>query len=46
VIARARGEGKRGRESEGEKNRGFFTAEMKICFFKCPTARVENTSNN
>jgi len=45
-MATARGEGERGRESEGEKNRGFFTAEVKMCFFKCPTARVKNTTNN
>jgi hypothetical protein len=42
-----RGEGERGRDTDGERNRErVFPAEVKICFLKCPTASVENTANN
>jgi len=41
-----RGEGVRAPGPEGGRNSGFFTGEVKMCFFKDPTASVENTTNN
>jgi hypothetical protein len=54
VIARAPGEGEKGKGGEGvrvpgpegNRNSGFFTEEVKMCFFKGSTARVENITNN
>jgi hypothetical protein len=54
MIARAPGEGEKGKggegvrgaRAEGDRNSGFFTEEVKMCFFKGPTASVENTLTN
>jgi hypothetical protein len=40
------GEGVRAPGPEGDRNLGVFTEEVKRCFFKDPTASVENTANN
>jgi hypothetical protein len=54
VIATAPGEGEKGKGGEGVRvaraARGqkfrVFTESVKMCFFKGPTASVENTANN
>jgi len=54
MIGTAPGEGEKGkggkgvraaRAAKGQKFR-VFTEEVKMCFFKGPTASVENTTNN
>jgi hypothetical protein len=54
MIGTAPGEGEKGKGGEGVRVSGLpgeqkfrvFTEEVKMCFFKGPTASVENTTNN